>query len=108
MSADATAVLRATRGVVQRGWTQRAQARDRDGKPVQATDPRAVTWDISAALYLAAKGVDALRSRGGFTLALAALTAACGESLEWWNDRKERTAQQVLELIDNTIEALEE
>jgi hypothetical protein len=77
------------------GWSQGADARAVDGCPVDVLDPDAVSWSLLGALQSAAflgpeVEVDEI------TLAVAAVAELIDDpSLTHWNDRPERTSQEV-------------
>ncbi len=104
MPTDAVAVLHRARTYIRGGWAQGINGRNWRGRIAPNTG--AGEWDLVTALFAAAEDLDALGSKGGFTLALAAVTQACGENPQDWNDEKGRTEEQVLALVDETLEAL--
>jgi hypothetical protein len=79
--AQAYRLLRHARELVVGGWTAGARARDKEGRPVDPTDPSARSWSLPGAIEAAVAGHlegprgdgELARARG---IALAALTAA--------------------------------
>ena len=77
------------------GWSQGAEARAQDGRPVDVLDPDAASWSLLGALQGAAfvspeAQVDEIR------FAVAALAELIIDpSLAHWNDRPERTPHEV-------------
>ncbi len=78
---EAYQLLLAARALVVRGWTAGARARDRQGRPVDPTDPSARSWSLVGALEAASanqgdgRGGDRESARAR-AIAIAALTAA--------------------------------
>jgi hypothetical protein len=79
--------------LIEKGWTQRAFARDRDGRKVLASDPRACKWCIGGAIYLA------YPDQTAWLEAVAKLRKVIGDIAlpTWWNDAPERTHEEVIE-----------
>ncbi len=92
---------RHARGLVERGWTQHADARAADDSVVHPCDGRAVSWSLLGALVAAVEDVAA--SEGEHD-ALGQLTRTCilladivdTDSLEQWNDARERVRDDVV------------
>jgi putative alpha-1,2-mannosidase len=107
--ATALEVIRLARLQLERGggWTKGAYARDQHGRPLQRDYAEgAASYCLVGALHDAARRLNAMGSRDGLTLALAAVTAACGEAPDQWNDAKDRQLADVLALLDDVGEAL--
>ncbi len=103
-SAPALTVLEAARDLLARdgGWTQRACARDVDGREVDELSDRAVAFDLLGALTRA--GRDA--SRDAVHDAMAQLRAGIGfKTLGDWNDAPGRTQAEAIALLDSAIAA---
>ena len=113
---EAIKVLRKTRKLIQKpeAWTQCAQARDKDGGPVSSVSKRAVSWCLSAAIVKCQK-----KTRDGREVTDRIVEAMirvinrgrpteCWASTVGYNDTGGRKHGEVLELIDTTIEKLEE
>lgn len=101
--------LEAARALLARGWTQNVCARNEKGEGVGSRAPEAVCWcalgainavtsssfegaAVRAAVYQAI--LDSVRSRHPFL------------DLSGWNDRPNRTQEEVLELFDAAIARL--
>jgi hypothetical protein len=92
-------------------WAQRGEARDADDHVVLAESPYARRWSVDGALLLQ-------RSLLGYRyrvveVACELLMAELGwaerskRSVVTWNDARERTQQDVVELIDRVLAAYE-
>jgi hypothetical protein len=103
-------LIEAARELVQRSWTQVADARSRDGAPVEPWSGEAASWSLLGALVAV---VDHLHAELGEVEALRALAAACvllaatvhTDSLAEWNDAPDRTREQVLDVLDRALAA---
>ena len=98
---------------IEQGWCQGASARDGQGRPVQPWSPDATRWTAIGALV----AVSARRRRvtsdleqeiAGFQRANVALLEAMGYSPADWNDRPERTREDVLAAFERTCALLDE
>ena len=95
-----TALLKHARRLIEQGWTQRADARDEHDSPVPPWDRRAASWSLLGALVAAVEQTAATR---GERTAISELASTCilladaldTDSLERWNDRPERTRDDV-------------
>jgi hypothetical protein len=100
VSTDATELLWDAHRLVERGWTQHAEARDSAGREVDPWDLDAVTWSLLGALVAALEQHAPRKARD---LPLSSLAAALGElallieedSLAAWNDAPARTCDDV-------------
>ena len=105
MGDESAALLRSTRRLIARGWTQRADARDRHGLPVEPWAPAAETWSLLGAIVAALEQHAQLTQR---ELPLSHLAGALDElaglieddSLAAWNDHPGRTQHHVLSVLD--------
>jgi hypothetical protein len=109
-------MLMEARGLLLRGWSQGAQARDERGHIVPAWSRDASSWSLLGALLASwqthnealhedfvAHSMDA-RALGD---AMAALGDATGSAaLDQWNDTEGRTLADVLAAVDRAIETL--
>ena len=109
-------MLMEARGLLLRGWSQDAQARDEKGQPIQAWSLDAASWSLLGSLLASwyrhneslqadfvAHSMDA-RALGD---AMAALGSASGSAdLDAWNDAEERELSDVLAVIDAAIRTL--
>ena len=112
----AAAMLTEARGLLVRGWSQRAQARDGTGEVVLAWSEEARSWSLLGALLASwhshngrrdatfvAHGLDA-RALGDATQAIGEVTG--NASIEGWNDAPDRTLGEVLSAIDLALTQL--
>ena len=112
----AAAMLMEARGLLLRGWSQGAQARDERGQAIQAWSRDAASWSLLGSLlascYRHNESLDAdfvahtmdARALGD---AMAALGTASGSAdLDAWNDAEERRLSDVLAVIDSAIRTL--
>jgi hypothetical protein len=109
-------MLMEARGLLLRGWSQGAQARDASGHVVQAWSHDAASWSLLGSLLASwyrhneslqddfvAHSMDA-RALGD---AMAALGTATGSAdLNGWNDAAGRHLADVLAAVDGAIESL--
>lgn len=104
MSRD-TRLPRHARRLLERGWTQHADARGADQSVVHPCDGRAVSWSLLGALVAA---VEHVAASDGEHVALGQLARTCNlladivdtDSLEQWNDAGERVREDVLAALD--------
>jgi len=113
----AAAILTEARGLLVRGWSRRAQARDGTGNEVPAWSEEARSWSVLGALLASwhrqqtdsldmdfvAHGFDA-RALGDATQAIGDVTGTA--SLDGWNDNSARTVDEVIATIDQALEGL--
>ena len=113
----AAAILTEARGLLVRGWSRRAQARDSTGNAVPAWSEDARSWSVLGALLagwhrqqaesldmdFVAHGFDA-RALGDATQAIGDVTGTA--SLDGWNDDSARTVDEVIATIDQALEGL--
>jgi len=93
------------RDLIQRGWTQYADARAADNSIAHPCDGDAVSWSPLGALVAAVEHVSA---REGEHAALGQLARTCTlladildtDSLEQWNDAPERARDDVVAALD--------
>jgi hypothetical protein len=112
----AAAMLMEARGLLLRGWSQEAQARDERGQSVQAWSQEAASWSLLGSLLatwyrhnealeedFVAHSMDA-RALGD---AMAALGTATGSAdLDGWNDSVGRSLADILGAVDGALESL--
>lgn len=88
--------------VIKQNWAQGEMAKDVHGEAVTALDEKAVSWDLSGAIYIACKGEQAV-----YKSAFRAFRVAAGtDSISQWNDHPERTHEEVLAALDETIKMI--
>jgi hypothetical protein len=96
---DAVALLRRTRGLIDSGWTQGADARAADGTPLDPWSDEATAWSLLGALVASLEEAEAHDQALPLTELALALDALAGfvddDSLAHWNDAPERTSSQV-------------
>ena len=93
------------RRLIERGWTQHADARAADNTVVHPCDRRAVSWSLLGALVAAVEHVSAT---DGERTAIGQLTSTCvllagildTDSLEQWNDARGRSRDDVVAALD--------
>jgi hypothetical protein len=107
------------RSLVEGGWCQGAQARDREGREVPAWSSEAHTWSVLGALLASWHRHEDLLGSGDQVVAhladaeaLGEATQALGEivrtaSLEAWNDDPARTQADVIAAFDRVLRLLE-
>jgi hypothetical protein len=104
MSRDTRLPEHASR-LIERGWTQHADARDADESIVHPCDGRAVSWSLLGALVAA---VEHVACSDGEHAAIGQLARTCtlladivdSDSLEQWNDARERTRDDVVAVLE--------
>jgi len=97
-------LLLEARGLVERGWTQHADAHNERGEVVKSWSPDAVRWSLLGALVASFERI----SSASDGPAIAHLARACtgladtldADSLEEWNDEPERRKADVLAALD--------
>jgi len=96
------------RKLVAGGWTQKTYSRDAYGHQIPFGDSRCSQFCLSGAVQHAG----AVNGGFGFVqkAVLAELRDAIGPNtaIALWNDAKDRTQQEVLDVIDKAIKALDE
>ena len=111
-------MLSEARGLLLRGWSRDAQARDRTGSVVPAWSEAARSWSVLGALLASwhrqhgetmerdfvAHRFDA-RALGDATQALGDVTGTA--SIESWNDDPARTLTEVIATVDRAAELLD-
>ena len=112
----AAAMLQEARGLLQRGWSRRAQARDPQGRVVLPWSEEAASWSLLGALLATwqvhdmAEDADFVAHRAD-ARALGDATQALGEAtgtaaLDKWNDAEERNLNDVLAAVDRALVVL--
>ena len=111
----AAAMLQEARGLLLRGWSRGAQARDPQGQVVLPWSEEAASWSLLGALLatwqvhdmedadFVAHRADA-RALGDATQALGEATGTA--ALDQWNDAEERVLGDVLEAVDGALAIL--
>lgn len=101
-------VLRAAKAFVEQGWTQGVSARDAKGYPVGATYDGATQFCVVGALERATMG-DPLGYRRAcdakmyMRIALEERTHIDSPSVSNYNDKANRTKEEILSLFDEAI-----
>ena len=111
-NAQAKRILIDTRDKLSDGcWTQNFGAKNEFGERVSSEDPKAVKWGLLDALNLMAMGDDEDGEAPGRLEAHEAVERACGlgkgGGLIEWNDKKGRTFDEVLAVLDAAIAELD-
>lgn len=99
-------LLHHARHLIERGWTQDADARAADNSRVQPWDKRATRWSLLGALVAA---VERIATTVNEYTAVRELARGCilladtldTDSLEQWNDSPARTREDVLSALDH-------
>ena len=89
-------IYREAADLVEKGWTQGALARDQYGVEVPCDSPTAVCWCLSGALDLASWEV-----RVNHWMKLTSYFKLY-EAISVWNDRPDRTQEEVVKLLKDT------
>jgi hypothetical protein len=108
-----TRLLEHARDLIERGWTQHADARAADENVVHPCDGRAVSWSLLGALVAAVEHVAAAE---GEHAAIRQLARTCllladvvdADSLERWNDAGERGRDEVVAALDRASAHVDE
>lgn len=104
-------ILKHTRELISKGWTQNTYARDKDGEPTPSSrnEDKAVCWCLFGALIKADLKMmnEDDYSPHFFIKYLEEFESKLGEDIPRWNDDPQRTQQDVLNLLDNLISELE-
>jgi Domain of unknown function (DUF1905) len=97
-------VLWNARKLVAQGWTQGADARDRDGRPVHPWSPNARSWSMLGAIVCGDETHQGRVALGSLAEAVVIVASAVdASSLNDWNDESVRTQADVLAAFDATI-----
>ena len=99
-------ILTEAYALIERGWVQGWDARNRYGKMVQALTPDACAWCLTGALTKAATHLH-LREEDrqrAYELVAAALPTGESRFVVVFNDSPGRTKEQVLAVLDDAIE----
>ncbi len=106
-------LVEAGRLLTERGWTRFATARDGDGRPCELKSEAARQFDLAGALTKAAGAIDPEGKefyfkffRQSFAEALQR-TWRCSNTFTHWNDHVARRSSDVIQLIDEIIEAID-
>ena len=89
-------LLHAVADLLDRGWTRCAIARSADGEPVEATDPRAVSWCVAGGFLRAATDLNLRRLEPAMRAYVAEYV---GSPLTRWNDQHGQTAACVTQQL---------
>ena len=107
MTAEVLKLLKETRTVLERGWTQEVYARDANGHVIYPENKDACQWCISGALRKASRFSDyddAEKLPPGYPEAYRAILSACPDfDLVRYNDEEGRTQADVLDLMSRAI-----
>jgi hypothetical protein len=111
----AAAMLSEARGLLLRGWSRRAQARDPQGQIVLPWSEEAASWSLLGALLATwqvhdMEDADFVAHRAD-AYALGDATEALGEAtgtsaLDQWNDAEGRNINEVVEAVDRALVVL--
>lgn len=108
-------MLQEARGLLLRGWSRGAQARDAQGRVVLPWSDDAVAWSLLGALLATWQVHDMLDedfvAHRADAQALGDATQALGEAtgtaaLDQWNDTEGRNVNEVVAAVDGALAAL--
>jgi len=88
-------ILKQTRKLIVKGWTQHAGARDKNGKVVGSDSADATCWCLTGAAYAT--------SGERYNEIIDVLNETLGFCHIDYNDTKGRTQQDILNLIDRAV-----
>ena len=91
-------ILQEAHSYIEKGWTQKAYARDAGGKPVDAKDPDACSWCAVGALQVANSEQGRLVELWRFLDSFIDQPLSSG-----FNDHPETTQDDVLNLFEKAI-----
>ena len=94
-------VLKAARAKIEKGWTQGAMARDKNGVALSCSDQDAACWCVMGATMAVTHDIPTTNAAIGF------LRLAVGDFAPRWNDTPGRTQAEVLAAFDKAIELCE-
>lgn len=103
---DGQAFLSETADLIESGWCRGADARDRRGRAVAASDPTATAWSLLGALVAISErpGCDGKSLRD----ALWGISGVIPDSsLDAWNDRSGRTQGETLRMLAHAQTSLD-
>jgi hypothetical protein len=102
-------LLSEARFLIERGWTQGADARSRNGTPVKPWASKAAAWSLLGALVACVEKraevseADAVGSLASACVALAGILEV--DSLDAWNDDPRRTQAEVVGALQRAAES---
>lgn len=98
-------ILKAMRVKLANGWTQGVAARNANGVEVLSVDPKACSYCLMGALWSLGK----VRRKSAVEIELIQTLRDAGikAMLPTYNDAPGRTKEEILALVDKTIERLE-
>jgi len=95
--------IKKVRAKIEQGWTQGVLARSVDGSSVTSFDPEATCWCLAGACFATADVKDTDNSFGEPYLHHNVIFDYIKMSLTEYNDKKGRTQQEVLDMLDEVI-----
>jgi hypothetical protein len=100
-------MLMEARGLLLRGWSKGAQARESTGHVVNAWSDEAASWSLVGALLASWHRHDDRLDARGLAEATDVLSRATGTlALDPWNDAPERTRSDVIAAVDRALNML--
>ncbi len=95
--------LKRAKALIERGWTQHTRARDAAGDPTHADSADAVMFCVDGACVRVAfeTGIDGWAIADRLETALG--KRGFNASIARWNDRPDRTKEEVLALMEEVI-----
>lgn len=106
--ADPYQILVRALGLIRQGWTQGAEARDEQGRPVPPTDPLATQWSVLGALNRAEFTLRRPNAHPSYWELLAAhellyFKNSLSTSLKAWNDDAPTTQAEVIRALERAF-----
>jgi len=105
MSNDSVKVLRRTKSLLRKGWTQGPEAKSSSGRAVRPESPRACKWCLWGAVLRAQYDLSA--DNDTYAKAWTALYNVLGESPVCFNEYEGRKKFEILAIVDAAIEYLD-
>ncbi len=94
--------------LIERGWTQKALARDEKGVAVTTCDKKGVCWCPLGAIIVAVKCGKSTACSEFIRLMAEKLGGLGRHSISEWNDAEIRTKEEVIELLRQVEKQMEE
>jgi hypothetical protein len=109
MASTALGLLELARDRIARGWTQGAEARDAGGEPTDPWRQNAVAWSLLGTVVASYEEIAHREPDFGLDQLAVAMHRLAefvdDDSLARWNDQPERTQDDVLETLEQAVEA---
>lgn len=99
--------LKLTKELLEGGWTQHTRARDAENNPVAVGDPRAVSFCIEGACDHVEEALGAPDEILQEAVGAVLINRGEVKHIPAWNDLPTRTKEEVLELMEEAIRAVD-